>query len=139
MRPIEGIRRDTYKNIKETRTYTVNHVPPNRAQEAHQTSAKYEVSEFDRLGFTPEYRNAFSAPYVRESDIKFGLEYVETVHIKANDTRMIIGTIKHLYIPNDIITTEGYLDISNSSIGSLGLHSYYKLDHLASYPYAKTK
>ena len=42
--------RDTYKNIKETGYFTVNHIAENMILDAHHTSANYNfgVSEFDK-------------------------------------------------------------------------------------------
>ena len=41
--------RDTYKNIKESGVFTINHIHEDIIKEAHHTSAKYkeEISEFD--------------------------------------------------------------------------------------------
>ena len=46
--------RDTFKNIKETGLFTVNHIVKDLISEAHHTSAKYpeEISEFDKTNNT---------------------------------------------------------------------------------------
>lgn len=63
--------RNTYSNIIETGFYTINHVNETIYKQAHQTSARYdkEISEFEITGLTPEYKDAFFAPYVAESNI----------------------------------------------------------------------
>ena len=50
--------RNTYKNIKETGFFTVNHIISDIISEAHHTSAKYpeEISEFDMTQLEQEYK-----------------------------------------------------------------------------------
>ena len=51
--------RNTYKNIKEKKFFTVNHISKDKIGDAHQTSAKYDedISEFDKTSFQSEYKN----------------------------------------------------------------------------------
>ena len=90
----------TYENIIETGNYTINHIPPKYLKNAHYTSAKLpkNVSEFNRCGFTEEYLNEFTAPFVKESHFKIGLEFREAMDIPLNGTTLIIGEIEHLII-----------------------------------------
>ena len=51
--------RDTYKNIRETGFFTVNHVTEKIIADAHHTSANYDtdISEFSKTELEEEYRN----------------------------------------------------------------------------------
>jgi flavin reductase (DIM6/NTAB) family NADH-FMN oxidoreductase RutF len=71
----DSVERHTLENIQQTGYYTINHVNKEIFEKAHQTSARYkrEQSEFDASGLTAEYRNNFSAPFVKESNIQMGL------------------------------------------------------------------
>lgn len=140
LRPQEKVRRDTYQNIIDTSFYTINHIPTHKVKNAHYTSTKFkeEVSEFEKCGFTEEYSSGFLAPYVKESSIKIGMRFLETIPIKMNNTMMIIGEIEHLFFPDRSISEEGYIDLEKAeSTGISGLNSYYSLKLLSSFPYAR--
>ena len=44
LRPQEKVRRDTYNNILESGSYTINHLPNNLTKNGHYTSAKFKRS-----------------------------------------------------------------------------------------------
>jgi len=139
-RPSGEVERHTIENIMKNRHYTINHVPISHAKNAHYTSAKLEkgTSEFDACGFLPSYVEDFGAPFVKESAIKFGLEYRESIPIELNGTVLIIGEITHILIEEDCISQEYYIDLQKSSTaGVSGLNSYYNLQYVDSYPYAR--
>ncbi|MGB5529183.1 MAG: flavin reductase, partial [Ignavibacteriaceae bacterium] len=94
MRPV-SVERHTYTNIKETNHFTINHINKEIFKQAHQTSARYDkdVSEFDACVLTPEYSEIVKAPYVKESNIKIGVKFVEEQEIKFNGTIFIVGEI----------------------------------------------
>ena len=138
-RPSTKIRRDTYENILETGSYTINHIEARIIEKAHYSSVKFSsyVSEFEKLKLTEQYINDFYAPYLLESKIKIGLSFVEEVDVKINGTKLIIGEIRHIYLPENIMSEEGYLNLEKSaSVGIGGLNSYYNLNFNAEFPYA---
>lgn len=140
LRPTGEVPRHTYENIKETGYYTINHVTTQIADKAHYTSAKLkrEESEFKRCGLTEEYLSDFHAPFVKESPLKIGLRFVEEIPIKLNDTVLIIGEIEQLMIPDQAVDEKGHVDLSlYSTAGISGLNSYYSLQHIATFPYAR--
>lgn len=140
MRPTGDVPRHTYENIKETGTYTINHVPTNLVDRAHYTSAKIDrsVSEFDRCGLTAEYLESFDSPFVKESHLKIGLSLMDEVPIKINGTSLIIGQIEQLIVPDQAVDDNGYIDLSLfNTAGISGLNSYYSLSPIASFPYAR--
>jgi flavin reductase (DIM6/NTAB) family NADH-FMN oxidoreductase RutF len=139
MRPV-SVERHTYTNIKETGTFTINHINREIFKEAHQTSARYEknISEFDACGLTPDYTETIKAPYVKESKIKIGLKFLEEQEIKSNGTIFIIGEIVELILPEEIISKDGYVDIEKAgTIAISGLDSYHDTKQIARLPYAK--
>ena len=140
LRPSTKIRRDTYENILETGSYTINHIDARIIEKAHYSSVKFSsyVSEFEKLKLTEQYINDFYAPYLLESKIKIGLSFVEEVDVKINGTKLIIGEIRHIYLPENIMSEEGYLNLEKSaSVGIGGLNSYYNLNFNAEFPYAR--
>jgi flavin reductase (DIM6/NTAB) family NADH-FMN oxidoreductase RutF len=133
--------RHTFENILETNCFTINHISPSFYKQAHQTSARYpkETSEFDAVGLTPEFHNQISAPYVRESNIKYGLEFVEKHELKINGTILVIGKVVELFVPENCIASDGAIDLElANSITCSGLDSYYTTEKLARLSYAKS-
>lgn len=134
------VERHTYENIKETGVYTINQITTEIHKKAHQTSANYErgVSEFERVGLTEEYYANFKAPFVKESTIKIALEFEEEHLIKCNDTRLIIGKITQLQLPDNCIAANGDINLEHlDCVGIGGLDSYYSVQKLGTYAYAK--
>lgn len=140
MRPAGDATRNTYDNIRETGYYTINHVHESFIEKAHYTSAKFEshISEFEQCGLTEEYKFEFPAPFVGESKIKFGLKLKEELPIKSNGTTLIVGEIQEIILPDESLDDKGYLRLDRmSNIGIEGLNSYYTLNRVRSFPYAR--
>lgn len=140
LRPTGEVPRHSYENIKETGIYTINHVHQSFVQQAHYTSAKFDrdVSEFDSCKLDSEYLSDFAAPFVKESQLKLGMRMVEEIPIRLNGTVMIVGKIEHLLMPDDAVSDEGYIDLASiGDVGISGLNSYYALQHLETFPYAR--
>ena len=138
MRP-HTVTRDTLSNIKQQGFYTLNHVSTDWVDKAHQTSARYapDESEFDAVGLTPQFSESFNAPFVKESDIKMGLKVAQHFTL-LNETEMVIGEIHELYMPEDMVDDDGYLDIEKARTACIsGLDSYHSTKRIAQFSYAK--
>ena len=139
MRP-DSVERHTLSNILETGCYTINHINENIYKQAHQTSARYpkDHSEFDVTGLTPEYLNAFKAPFVMESNIKLAIEFRERINLTINNTIMVIGEIRDIHFPTDCLQEDGFLDIEQAgTVSCTGLDSYHTSSRLQRLAYAK--
>jgi flavin reductase (DIM6/NTAB) family NADH-FMN oxidoreductase RutF len=139
-RPL-GDQSHTYKNIKETGFYTINHVHAWFAEQAHYTSARFarEESEFDACCLTPEYWGEFRAPFVKESQVKIGMRFLQEIPLTINNTILMIGQIEHIIIPEDLLTEQGNISLdSAANVCVTGLDTYYRVSKLAQFPYAKT-
>ena len=126
MRPTT-VPRNTYQNIKETGLYTINHVHESIIEDAHHTSAKYpnSVSEFDMTKLSSEYKSNILIPFVKNSPIQILLEYVEEHNITANNTILIIGKIKALFINDKLLENDGFINLSKGNIAAInGLDAY---------------
>jgi len=140
LRPEGDVIRNTYENIKKTGVFTINHVSEDHTAQAHATSAKFpaEDSEFAVCNFTEQWLSSFKAPFVQESHLKIGLSFVESIPIKINNTSLVIGQVEHLFIENNSISQEGYINLGQiNSVGVGGLNTYYTLKKQSSYPYAR--
>ncbi len=134
------VERHTYENIRETGFYTINQVTGAMHQQAHMTSGKYprSVSEFEACGLTPFYHKGFEAPFVAESAIKIGLAYEEEHRMRCNDTRLVIGQIIHLRLPEGTICEDGDLALESLDTAAIGgLDTYYLGTKLGRYAYSR--
>jgi flavin reductase (DIM6/NTAB) family NADH-FMN oxidoreductase RutF len=139
IRPDE-VERHTLQNILTQQQYTLNHVHPEIIRAAHQTSARYqkEISEFDVCGLTPLFSANMSAPYVQESRIKIGLEFKEQIKISSNNTIIIVGQIKEIIMPENIIGSDGFINLDEiETVTVCGLDAYYKTKKIERLSYAK--
>ena len=119
--------RNTYENIIETGQFTVNHIHLDIIEQAHHTSAKYDksISEFDITKLEEEYKNDWHAPFVKGAPIQMALTYCEEYLIKANNTIQLIAEIKDLYIQNDIVEEDGFVNLAKANIVAInGLDGY---------------
>lgn len=134
----DSVERHTLDNIEFTKFYTLNHVLSSFYKQAHQSSARYQVSEFEATGLTPEYSSLLPAPYVKEANIKIGLQFEERNDIRLNGTILIIGSIQELFVPDDCIGEDGMIDLEKAgTITCSGLDTYHTTQKLARLSYAK--
>jgi len=132
--------RNTLSNILETGYYTINHINESIYKQAHQTSARYDedISEFDVTGLDAEFKNGFFAPFVKQSHIQMAVLFKEKIDIAINNTSMVIGEITEIYVPENCISDDGFLDIEKANtITCSGLDSYHKTVRLDRLSYAK--
>lgn len=130
---------DTFRNIRETGFYTINHITDTFIERAHYTSAKLprEESEFDRMKIEKELINEFPAPFVKNSPVKIGMKLFESIPL-PNGCTFIIGSVELVSFPDKAINDLGQLDLTDSkSVGISGLNTYYNLDKLDSFPYVR--
>ena len=140
LRPQHEVRRDTYDNILQTKYYTINHIHSDYVQNAHYTSAKFDKqdSEFDKCKFTEEYLFDFQAPFVKQSRVKLGMKLEEMLPIEINKCMMVIGSIQHLWVDDIAVEEDGQINLELlSDVGIGGLNSYYKLEKIGQFPYAR--
>ena len=120
------VERHTYDNIKANGLFTINHITDSNFRQAHQTCAKYNSSEFDKVGLTPEYHKGFDAPFVKESPLQIGLKYVEEHTIAANGCILLIGEIQEIYTEDYLIKSNGeYKIYKTDPMVILGLNKYF--------------
>ena len=135
-----SVPRHTLENLLATKQYTINHVNKDIYSKAHQTSARYDKgeSEFDATGLSTEYLNDFTAPFVKESKLKYALELKEHYHLAINGTELIIGEITDIYLDEACLQEDGFVDIEAiDTVAVSGLDSYHVTERLARLAYAK--
>ncbi|MCS6968350.1 MAG: flavin reductase [Cytophagales bacterium] len=134
----DSVRRDTLANILETGWFTLNHIRAEFFRQAHQTAARYDISEFEAVGLTPIYSHLVKAPYVAESCVRIGLSFAQRHDLTINGTILIIGKVEEIFAPLDCISQDGYLDIEKAgTITCSSLDSYHTTQRLARLSYPK--
>lgn len=134
--------RDTYKNILESGIFTINHIFEDIIEDAHHTSAKYEeaISEFDITTLEDEYHNGCIAPFVKGSPVQMEMKFIEEYHIKSNNVIHIIAEIKNLYVKDDILNEDGFLDLAKGKVAAInGLDAYAIADNNTRFNYQRPK
>ena len=137
-----SVPRDTYKNILESGIFTINHVYEDILEDAHHTSAKYEeeISEFDITELEAEYHNDCIAPFVKGSPVQMEMRFVEQYHIKSNNVIHIIAEIKNLYVKDDILQEDGFLDLAKGKVAAInGLDAYAVAKNNSRFNYQRPK
>lgn len=141
LRPTTVIR-NTYENIKATGVYTINHIHNDITEDAHHTSAKYDadISEFEVTNLKPQYRSNFKAPFVHGAPVQLAMQYVEQYDIKANDTILVIGKVIGLYVKDNLIEDDGFINLSQAGVAAInGLDGYAIPDAKTRYGYQRPK
>jgi flavin reductase (DIM6/NTAB) family NADH-FMN oxidoreductase RutF len=132
------VSRHTFENIIETGIFTLNHIAEEFVHKAHQTSARWQESEFQATGLKEEYLFGFGAPFVKESRVKAACELNERIDLRSNGTHFLVAEIKHLSIPQQCLLEDGFIDIEQAgTITVSGLDSYHSTEKIARLPYAK--
>ncbi len=135
-----SVPRHTIENIRDTGFFTINHIHSPFIAQAHQTSANYprNISEFQACGFDEEYLHNFKAPFVKQSQIKIGLSFVEETLIKTNGVVLVVGKIESIILPDDVLQANGSLDLRLvDDVCITGLDTYNKVTPITTLPYAR--
>ncbi|MAS67718.1 MAG: flavin reductase family protein [Flavobacteriaceae bacterium] len=135
--------RDTYRNIKDTGIFTINHIYSDIIEDAHHTSAKYpdEISEFTKTDLEEEFLGNFAAPFVKGAKIRLGCRYLNEYEIKENDTLLLVSSIEHVFVADlDIQQDDGWLKLENANTVAInGLDGYATTKLLDRFEYARPK
>lgn len=119
--------RDTYKNIKETGYFTVNHITAATIADAHHTSASYDagISEFDKTNLEAEYKPEIDFPFVENAPVQLFCKYLNEYHILENDTIHIIASIENVFYNENLEHKDGWLQLDKANVVSInGLDGY---------------
>ncbi len=134
--------RDTYKNITDTKQFTVNHINIDDIEDAHHTSARYPetISEFDVTKLEKEFKEGYNAPFVKSSKIKLGCKFLNQYEIKENNTLLMVAEINDIFFEENIIQKDGWLNLDTAKTVTVNGLDGYALPKLAQrFEYAKRK
>ena len=134
--------RHSYQNMKETGVFTINHISKDQIEDAHHSSAKYaeDISEFDQTNLEAEYKADCLAPFVKGAPVQISCHYVNDYLIKENDTLLVVGAIEHLFVQEEMLLEDGYVQLDKGEVVSVnGIDGYALPQLLARFPYARPK
>lgn len=120
--------RDTYKNLKETGYFTINHITSNMISDAHHTAANYDetISEFDKTNLEPEYFEGIETPFVKGSPVRLLCKYLNEYEIKENGVIHIIAAIETIFHDENLVEGKEYfLQLDKANVVAVnGLDGY---------------
>ena len=132
--------RASYRNIKSSSFFTVNHIHHSTVADAHHTSAKYpeDVSEFSKTDFEAEYLDDFQAPFVKSAKVRLACRFLNEYPIKENNTLLLVSDILTIHVEDGIMESDGWLNLQQAgSVTINGLDGYAKAELIERFPYAK--
>ncbi len=135
--------RDTYKNIKETGYFTINHITSVMISDAHHTSANYAegISEFDKTNLESEYFEGIETPFVKGSPVRLLCKYVNEYEIKENGVIHIIASIETIFHDENLVTgNEYFLQLDKGNVVTVnGLDGYCLPNLIDRFEYARVE
>jgi flavin reductase (DIM6/NTAB) family NADH-FMN oxidoreductase RutF len=137
-----SIPRHSYQNMKEKGVFTINHINQDQIEDAHHTSAKYaeNISEFDQTNLEAEYKADCLAPFVKGAPVQIACRYVNDYLIKENDTLLVLGAIEHLFVQEEMLLEDGYVQLDKGEVVTInGIDGYALPQLLARFPYSRPK
>jgi flavin reductase (DIM6/NTAB) family NADH-FMN oxidoreductase RutF len=134
--------RHSYQNMKETEVFTINHISKDQIEDAHHTSAKYpeNISEFDQTNLKEEYKADCFAPFIKDAPVQIACRYVNDYLIKENDTLLVVGAVEHIFVKDEMLLEDGYVQLDKGEVVTVnGIDGYALPQLLARFPYARPK
>ena len=139
-RTSKEVNRNTLANILSTNFFTINQIQKSFVKNAHYTSAKFNAStsEFQMCKLDEEYINNFYAPFVKQSNLKIGLELKEIIKITSNDSTLVVGEIKQITTKKEYLKDDFMFDLEKSGALAIGgLNEYFTIENIANFPYVR--
>ncbi len=136
----DSVERHTLTNIRNSKVYSINLVPNHIMAQAHQCAARYDVhtSEFTANQLEPEYLNGFKAPFVKASKIKWSMVFESETEIPINGTSLVIGRVQTIYLPENSIHADGFVNLQDAeTLCVSGLDAYHLCHPPVRFAYAK--
>ena len=139
-RTSKNVNRNTLANILSTNFFTINQIQKSFVKNAHYTSAKFNegISEFEMCKLDEEYIKNFYAPYVKQSNLKIGLELKEIIKITSNDSTLVVGEIKQITTKKEYLKDDFMFDLEKSGALAIGgLNEYFTIEKTANFPFVR--
>jgi flavin reductase (DIM6/NTAB) family NADH-FMN oxidoreductase RutF len=125
---VDGVPKDTLRNVRETKEFVVNVVTYDLLQQMNITSGEYDssVNEFELARLTPQPSKVVRPPRVRESPVSFEctLHQILDFSNAPTSSSLVIGRIVAVHI-DDAHIKDGRIDRDSLDlIGRMGGMQY---------------
>jgi flavin reductase (DIM6/NTAB) family NADH-FMN oxidoreductase RutF len=135
VRGSDGMRKDTYNNIKETGEFVANIVTESLAEAMNITSTEFPpgVDEFAASGLTPAPSVAVRPPRVAESPIHYECRLTHMIDLSdlPGTSSVIIGRVVHLHVDDSLLIGGDKIDLLKlQPIGRLAGSAYCRVTDL---------
>jgi flavin reductase (DIM6/NTAB) family NADH-FMN oxidoreductase RutF len=125
---VDGVPKDTLRNVRETKEFVVNVVTYDLLQQMNITSGEYDssVNEFELARITPQPSKVVRPPRVRESPVSFEctLHQILDFSNAPTSSSLVIGRIVAIHI-DDAHLKDGRIDRDSLDlIGRMGGMQY---------------
>lgn len=122
------VERHSLENFRASGLATINAVSAEILDQAHQAAAKYprEVSELEAVGLNAVQRD-FPIPFLKESHLGMGVQWVSEQKIHANNTLMVVASILEVHLNKpEALLNDGFIEQHRLNTVSVnGLDTYY--------------
>lgn len=134
IRPEDGTKKDTTRNIEETGQFVVNIVTEDIVMKVNETSIEFapDIDEFQETGLTPIPSSKVMPYRVKESPIQMEcvLENMLAFGEGAGSSNLVIGRVVQMHI-EDALYKDGKIDLANlKPVGRLSGDYYAKMSDL---------
>jgi flavin reductase (DIM6/NTAB) family NADH-FMN oxidoreductase RutF len=131
----DGSKKDTLRNIEETKQFVVNSVEENIAEAMNQASALYPygVDEMAKVGLTPLPSLKVAPPRVAESAIHFECELYDSLEVGEGgrgSSVIIVGRILMMHFSERVLLDGKFIPEEFKPISRLGGPNYARLGKL---------
>jgi flavin reductase (DIM6/NTAB) family NADH-FMN oxidoreductase RutF len=100
-------KKDTLRNVQETREFVVNIVSEDFAQQMNICSAEFppEVDEFEQSGLTPVASEVVRPPRVRESKVHYECRLIQVVEVSSKPLggSLVLGEAVRIHIADEVL------------------------------------
>lgn len=107
VRATGGPKKDTLRNVQETREFVVNIVSEDFAQQMNICSAEFppEVDEFEQSGLTPVASEVVRPPRVRESKVHYECRLIQVVEVSSKPLggSLVLGEAVRIHIADEVL------------------------------------
>jgi flavin reductase (DIM6/NTAB) family NADH-FMN oxidoreductase RutF len=131
-----GEKKDTLRNIEETKEFVVNIVTEKLAEQTERSSEDLppESDEFTFTGLTPTPSTHTGAPRVTESPLAMECRLLQSIPIGESSSTLVLGEVICIHADDNILT-DGLPDPEKlRPLGRLGGGTYAGLGKLINFP-----
>ena len=121
-------RKDTIRNIEQTREFVVNIVSEDFVQQMNICSTEYppEVDEFERSGLTPLASEVVKPPRVKESRVQMECRVLQIVDVSAKPLggSIVIGEVARFHAADELFENFAIDPARLNAVGRMGGPTY---------------